>query len=193
MSIAPKGQPALSLNDLHEWIDDFVSQLRAKKSDLGSKFIPWDYETRYDPETHIERGYIDADENVAFANHRDALKCFGYSKGHYQRGWWPVPNRNEGVWFPKFYSNEEWDNGRTPDGQYIYQTARAEKDALVEAQRTVPNRIVFAHDQDALGYTLYRFLGVYAYDPSQSDDRTDKFRLVNKRVDLLAYQGSAGR
>ncbi|MCB1331820.1 MAG: hypothetical protein KDK28_21160 [Maritimibacter sp.] len=187
LSVQRHDKSTISLDELHTWVDAFVAELRNRKAETGDRFIPWDYENRYDPQTHIRRGYIDVDDNVAFQNHRDALACFGYSKGHYQQAVWTIPGTNKWVWFPKFYKNDQWDNSRSVDGTSIYEKYLGVDPKGIGRRETVDSRIVFAHDRDALGYTLYRYVGEYRHDPSASDDRTNVFRLSAKRIDLAQY------
>lgn len=177
----------ISLEELHDWIDDFVSELRLRKEGLGENFAPWDYETRYDPETHIARGFIDSSDNVAFVTHRDALRCFGYKKGHLQKAVWRIPKTRSWVWFPKFYENNDWDNSLSEDGKTITETYKGEDPKHLNREDPVNTRIVFAHDRDALGYTLYRFLGEYIPDPEGSNARTRRYILINTRIDLRQY------
>lgn len=182
----PQG-PNISLKELNVWIDNFVAELRRKKKDLGEKFIPWDYETRYDPETHIKQGSIEVNHRVAFASHRDALRCFGYKKGHFQRAVWKIPNVSSWVWFPKFYENSDWENSLSDDGKTITETYKGDEQKNFNREDPVDTRIVFAHDRDALGYTLYRFLGEFEPDKKDPDARTRHFRLVKTKVDLKKY------
>lgn len=177
----------VSLQELNDMIDEFVAEVCLKKKTLGESFIPWDYETRYDPTTHIAQGFIDSKHNVAFANHRDALRCFGYTKGHFQQAVWKTPNVRSWVWFPKFYENDDWENSLSEDGKVITETYKGVHQKGFNREDPVDTRLVFAHDRDALGYTLYRFLGEFEPDKEGSDARTRCFRLIKTRIDLRQY------
>ena len=100
------------LEVLNKEIDDFVQYVRNRKQNLISQgnSISWNYEEKYLPETFIKQQIINVKDNVALLNHRDVLRLFGYTKGHYQRAVWTIDNFHEIVWFPKLYPNADWVN-----------------------------------------------------------------------------------
>ena len=123
-----------------------------------SEFKPWNYETKFRPNTHIKRRYIDVKDNVVFSNHRDALRCFGYEGGHYQRAVWAIKGTDKEVWFPKLYKNEGWDNSLSDDFKTIIME-KADKTAYRDPHEL--EWIVFAHYKDLLGQVVYKFLGEF--------------------------------
>jgi len=74
------------LKEINEEIDSLIQYIKDRKQEYiaGNNFNPWDYYNKYNPDVHIERGYIDTKDNVSFLYHRDALRCFGYDGGHFQ-------------------------------------------------------------------------------------------------------------
>jgi len=140
-------------------VDGFIEFVRHRKNEFVSNgdFTPWDYDKKFSPDAHIERGYIDVKDNVVFNNHRDALKCFGYRGGHYQRARWNIDGTKKGVWFPKLYENDHWDNHLSDDFKTIVMKNKSEKLSSPEEFEW----IVFAHYKDLLGQIVYKFLGEF--------------------------------
>ena len=75
-----------NLDVIAKEVDEFVSFVRRRKEDFISKdkFVPWNYATKFSPDTHLKRGYIDVTDNVVFLTQRDAKKCFGHKRGDTQ-------------------------------------------------------------------------------------------------------------
>tara|TARA_Y100000588_G_C14217436_1_gene909466 strand:+ start:445 stop:1320 length:876 start_codon:yes stop_codon:yes gene_type:complete len=153
------------LDQITKEVDQFVAYVRRRKEELVSEgeFTPWNYETRFDPATHIKRGFIDVKDNVMFLNHRDAMRCFGYEGGHFQRAFWRIPNsNNKAIWFPKLYENNEWINYLSDDSKKIFMKEKtgANLDTLLGPQEEW-EALVFAHYKDHLGQIVYKFLGEF--------------------------------
>jgi len=111
---------------LNQEIDRFVEHIRIKKQNLISQGndIVWEYEKKFLPETFIKKQQINVSDNVSLLNHRDVLRLFGYTKGHYQRAVWKVEKFNEIVWFPKLYSNSDWVNEFDEKNRYYSPTPK---------------------------------------------------------------------
>ena len=111
---------------------------------------------------------------------------FGYSKGHYQRAVWKIEKFNEMVWFPKLYSNAEWVNEYNEESGQICQY---KKDLTPHPMPNIndPNRIVFAHQKNIFGQTVYKFYGVYAPDLDQTDSVKHYFKRVKSSINLENY------
>lgn len=175
-------------------VDRFIKSIKKQKdADIRSgKFKKWEFENRYNPDVHIKAGYIHADENVLFSTHRDALRCFGYTGGHFQKAVWNIPDESgDFVWFPRLYKQNDWHNELSGDGKVILERPLTDKSRLVIKKNTdekyeseVGNRIVFAKAKDVLGYTLYRFVGVFKLNKQKSTLEESKFDLVSKRFEL---------
>ena len=110
-----------NLDEINKEIDEFIAFVRRRKEDFMSKdeFIPWNYETKFSPDFHVKRGCLDVNDNIVFLNHRDAMRCFGYEGGHFQKALWPIPDSNKKLWFPKLYENKEWNNSLSDDFKKI--------------------------------------------------------------------------
>ena len=66
-----------SLKEVDRDVDEFIEYLKQRKVIIEKnhgKKLEWNYENRFSPHTHIEKGYIRVSDNVVFLNHRDALK-----------------------------------------------------------------------------------------------------------------------
>lgn len=187
-----KKKPPLSMEEVCCEADRFVNLVQSKKEAAvrNKTFTPWDFETRYSAEPHFARGYISLKSNAVFRTHRDALSCFGYAKGHYQRGFWRLPatkvqelgkTGDWAVWFPKLYATKGWENSLSDDGQTIYEK---QTDGTYIDNVGPDHRIVFAHYKDNLGFTLYRFLGVFTPDRTSSEPGLHIFKLESECMNL---------
>lgn len=166
------------LKEIDDKADDFVDEIRRRKAEqvANGRFKAWDYEARFSPEPHIKLGKIDVDNGAVFRTHKHALQCFGYEGGNLMKGSWPY-KKIDGtcvscVWFPKLYENKDWVNSISEDGATIHEKRRERPDEYVEESAKKKDRdaerIVFAHETDSLGYTLYSFKGVFQRARSQS-------------------------
>ncbi len=156
---------------INRGIDDTVSTIR-NKIDQTLDFEPWDMEAEMNPQTYIDKGYIDEGENVAFRTIADGATCFGkdYSAGM-QKAWFPHPvEPNKYLWFLKLYENEQWNNQISADGETITEFSkdpnifREHIDRNIQEADRIHSRIVFARVKGPLGDLMYRFKGEYKMD-----------------------------
>lgn len=171
---------ANSIEDINSQTNGVVEKLRSKIEQLKNKklFIPWDINMEFDPQTHIERGYIDVSDNVAFRTIKDACNCFGHEYRGYQQAGARHPYYDDiMLWFPKLFPNEPWINEISSDERIIkekHQDAIANQNNILRVKERTQNwetahkRIVFAKVKDNLGNTLYRFKGLYELNPKKS-------------------------
>lgn len=184
ISVSDGQEKLKTLCQLNKDIDDFVEDLRCRKRNRAERFQPWDYESRFDPKYHIERGYIDLKDKVSFRTHKDAMRCFGYTGGHYQRAVWSIPGEQKIIWFPKFYENSEWDNSLSNDGKGITEKYKGKDPKHSNRKNEDGTRIVFAHDRNVLGQRFYRFVGEFqaaSVDPKAVEYT---FHREKTRIDL---------
>jgi len=181
-----------NLETFDEEINTFVSELKKSKEALieEKSFTHWDYEGQFNPEQHINRGYISLDIGAMFRTHRDALQCFGYSGGNYQRASWKIPNQDDiDVWFPKLYENKKWNNELSADGNCIYERSIADHESYRQrAKDNACTRVVFGHETDTFGKTLYRFKGVFKYDENMSKGNAVTYKKICDRYKLPQSQ-----
>ena len=180
-----------SLEALNKEIDDFVSYVKQKKQEMvnaGHK-ISWDYEQKFLPDTFIAKEKIKVSDNVALLNHRDVLRLFGYKKGHYQRAVWTIKKTSQMVWFPKLYPNSDWVNSFDDKSGYIHQFRKDNQPHPMPVEGD-PDRIVFAHQKNIFGQTVYKFFGIFRADLTKTDPVHHYFKRVNTRLDLSRYSAN---
>ena len=163
--------PLLSIEQINQKCDDFAAKVLTlkKKFLLNDAFQPWDFNKRFDPTTYIKKGVLEVEDRPMFSTHADAMRCFGYLGGNYQRAVWRnVPqNPNKIIWFPKLYKNKEWDNELIDDGKKIVEVPILQKDIDTVkngVRDETPSRIVFAHCTDIFGKTFYKFVGEFIFE-----------------------------
>ncbi len=174
------------LDKLNHEIDLFIKFITNRKKEYVSKekFIPWDYYNQYNPDTYIKRGYLDIKDNIGFLYHRDALRCFGYTGGHFQQAVWNIKGTKKGVWFPKLYKNNDWNNSLSDDLAKI-EMKRVDKSKwkFFEAEY-----LVFAHSKDFLGRIVYKFIGEFHTSKKHSTEYCIVFLRKRTKINLSEYQ-----
>lgn len=176
-----------SLREIDEEIERFVCKVREikRKRVESDSFKPWDEQDfSYASKPHLEKGLLEVSPYSLFRTHKDALECFGYSKGHYRRAMWSMPDDVKReinisgkcfVWFPKLYVNSKWNNSLSNDGKLIIEKNKGKSAGYTHE---FEKRIVFAHSKDPFGRTLYRFLGVF--------DTLNEFQGLEHRYERVA-------
>ncbi len=177
-----------NLFSLNKEIDNFVKYIKSKKIKLVKQGynITWNYYDKFKPETYIKKMKFSVNENVALLNHRDVLRLFGYQKGHYQRAVWKIDKSNYMVWFPKLYPNSEWVNNFDDETGIIHQYRKDLKPYPVPDVND-PNRIVFAHQKNIFGQTLYKFFGIFKTEHSMTNSVHHYFKRISEEIDLNKF------
>jgi len=173
-----------SFEKINSKIDEIVEKLKVLR--CNEQFSAWDIDSEFDPQTYIQRGYIDIVDHVAFKTIKDACNCFGHNYSGYQRAGATHPNPHIMLWFPKLFPNGEWDNQISNDEKTIIERNMNDIKArehifshLNDKEKHKHQRIVFAKVRGNLGDTLYRFRGLYSLDVQKSNENTG---LVWKRT-----------
>ena len=171
-------------------IDDFIRYVVAKKDNLIrlGNTITWNYDEKFQPEFYIKKSKICVEDNVSLFSHRDVLRLFGYKGGHYQRAVWRIEKFNEMVWFPKLYPNSDWENSFNKDTNTITEHRKDFRDIGLPDQNDQPNRLVFAHQKNIFGKTVYKFYGIFRTDLARSNNVYHYHNRVEKCIDLKKYQ-----
>lgn len=179
-----------SLEKIHAEVDEFVKNLRSRKEILMIKneFQPWSMVKKFDPTPYIRKGYLDADENPSFRYITDALRCFGYSGGLYQKATWKAADWDHHiVWFPSFIPHRTWRNKLLDDQKTIIEELI---DPALLQKHSEPleqtHRFTFSKIRTPLGETAYRFLGEFKYDHEVKSPTSlqRRYTLVSKHVCL---------
>jgi hypothetical protein len=179
-----------SLDKIHAEVDDFVKILKNRKESLiiKNEFQPWSIVKKFDPTPYIRKGYLDADENPSFRYITDALRCFGYSGGLYQKATWKAADWEQHiVWFPSFLPHKTWRNQLLDDQNTIIEELI--DPSLVQKHSEPPEQVyryTFAKTKNRLGETAYRFLGEFRYQHEDRSAYTMKRRylLTRKRISI---------
>ena len=178
------------LKQLNLEIEDFVKYVRKKKEQFiqDGHDISWNYEEKFLPESFIEKNIIKVNDNVSLLNHRDVLRLFGYKKGHYQRAVWKIDRFNEMVWFPKLYPNADWVNEFEENTSSILQHRKDMQPHHPIPKKDDHSRIVFAHQKNIFGQTVYKFYGVFEVDTSRTDPVHHCFKRIKDSINLEKYR-----
>ena len=173
-----------TLSEFNERIDAVVAIIRERLREHS--FEPWNPETELNPATHVERGFIDADDDIALSTHADVCRCFGLNYKRFQRALAQHPREPDvTIWFPKLYENEEWDNLISSNGETIFERRKSANEDFINSHLSklwAHRRLVFAHVQGPLGEVLYRFKGLYEVDVDES-----------RRTSIITYRRRAKR
>jgi very-short-patch-repair endonuclease len=173
--------------EINNQIDNVVKKICELKQKQQSSFVAWDIEAEFNPDTYINLGYIDIKDNVAFHTIADGCNCFGHNyKGYQRAGAKHTRYTDIGLWFPKLYSNKDWNNYENSDQTIITEEPKTEKyinftkKYLENIDNELSKQIVFARVKDNLGNILYRFRGMYELDKEQS---INSYSLVWNRIE----------
>ena len=175
---------------INQEIDDFIRFVVAKKESLirQGNTITWNYEEKFQPDFYIKKSKICVEDNVSLLSHRDVLRLFGYKGGHYQRAVWAIERFNEWVWFPKLYPNSDWENSFNKETNTITEHRKDFRDIGPPDQNDQPNRLVFAHQRNIFGQTVYKFYGIFRTDLARSNNLYHYHNRVELCIDLKKYQ-----
>lgn len=180
------------INFINKQIDVIVNtikNLRVKKISKNT-FELWDLKKEFDPEFYIKKGYLDTKENPVFKTISQACNCLGqnYKDGSQRSYVKSKVYENHNIWFPKFYNNDEWDNWISDDGLTITTKCKTKSKQIKifnNSINSVVNRIVFPRSKDNLGFTLYRFKGIFKIDKNNSSiENGIIYQRINTRIDL---------
>lgn len=135
----------------------------------------------------IEKGYIDADDDVVFYRHSDACNCFGHNYKQFMRALARHPiDSGRTIWFPRFYSNDIWENRFADNEDTVYERKKQNNESYVEDCLREPgafNRLLFAKVEEASGEKVYRFKGRYEIDVETSrQTKIITYRRKDKRA-----------
>lgn len=167
----------MTLDQINIRVDALVDELRKEiiKLTSNSTYIPWDIDAEHNPETYLEKGYIDLEDNVAFKRIYEACNCFGHQYIGFQRG--GAGHRDDGtiLWFPKLYPNDEWNNSISQNEEQIVEKHHVPETAKIHVAEHINGssikRIVFARVKNNLGEIMYRFKGCYKLNVPESKSR----------------------
>lgn len=176
------------IDTINNEIAQIVERIKDQKS-IVQNFKSWDIEAELNPQTYIDKGFIDLNEDCAFRTMVDAANCFGNTykpKGIWTGGAGHPKESGKIIWFPKLYKNGEWNNSISNDEKEIREISEIPENARPHIDNILKqqfNRIVFARVKSPLGDIMYRFKGEYELDRNRTN-YTDGllWRRVSERV-----------
>lgn len=164
-------------------IKDLVCEFKSK-----GQFLDWNLDMEFDPNYYKSKGKISLDEGATFLRVVDICNCFGHKYDGYYKGW-AINNldKSQHLWFPKFYENAHWDNKISDDGLTIIEKHKA-KDSkhFNKIINEETERVTFPRVRDNLGFTFYRFKGVFKLDKNESSHENG---LIYKRIKTEVQTG----
>jgi very-short-patch-repair endonuclease len=166
---------------------EILTQIDSYKNE--NKFENWDLDKEFDPNYYKNKGKITVEQGAMFKNIAHACNCFGHNYDGYQKGWAKNNlNNTQYLWFPKFYENKEWDNKISDDGSLITERCKTENLREAHFNRSVLEnieRVTFPRAKDNLGFTFYRFKGIFKIDKELSNLETGVvFRRIKTEVSI---------
>lgn len=180
------------IEELNQSIDTIIRKIRSEKNKLieDGYIFEWDYENRLTTEYHLQNGYVSVEENSTFRTIKDACNCYGHQYKGFQKAWTKnLSNKDQYLWFPKFYENKEWDNSISEDGLYITERCKNPELAAKNYDKNLDEsvtRVTFPRIKDNLGLIAYRFAGIFKVDKDKSSKENGiMFKRISKKSIFL--------
>ncbi len=165
------------LQEIHRQIDAVIASIKsAALLQIQQKnFKPWQPELEYKAAYYKDQSTLSALDNIALETIEQICGLFRVrvpKMGFQRKGAVPYPSmENTIIWWPTM-ENKNWINRITPDGNTITEKANKEKipgSHATDVMNHPHRRITFFKDRDILGYTYYRFKGIFELDFSRSN------------------------
>jgi hypothetical protein len=170
--------------EINSQIDSFIDKLRKEKEQKGT--LTWNHENKFSATPFINKGCLRVEDRPMFRHQKIALRCFGYTGGHYQQASWrPNPSKFDfQVWFVHT-KHKDWDNSLSGDGLVLTETlikkCKAEERKQLQNDRDIPS-CVFVRQKDDLARTLYRFMGIFKKNDGPRRDDSNQLQWEYKRI-----------
>jgi hypothetical protein len=166
-----------SMLEIHLQIDEVLAELKAALNIqlANMTFKPWQPGIEYKAAYYKNHKILKISDNVALETIEQICELFAVrvpKRGFLRKGAVPYPLMdNTIIWWPGSY-NSNWENRISSDGCTITERAVNEKIPGTHAAGVINDphrRITFFKDMDILGYTYYRFKGLFSLDLSRSN------------------------
>lgn len=190
------------LDLIHFEIDDIVKTIRAKVAEQRrrNQFEAWDPELKRDPYYWKCRGEISVADKVSLPNIEAICELFGADfrktkRGFLRLGAIPHPQRtNVLIWWPSEHTRQGWQNKLIDDETAVIEThekAERRRDQLFnQYSDSAQVRYTFFHYKDVLGFTSYRFKGVFEFDSTRSSEETGiTWKRISETISLDPDKG----
>lgn len=177
-----------TFEEINKDIDDLVLYIESEitKKKQNKIFKPWADPKEFSPDYHLEKGYLNADENPNFTKIADICKLFSAKepkRGFLRKGGVQNPmNKRYFIWWPN-EDNKQWNNYITEDDSLIFEKHNNPETCISHIKDVInknETRIVFFRSTDVLNFKFYRFKGVYIIDHEQTNNENG---IVWKRID----------
>lgn len=176
-----------SLSEIHQQIDECVTFIKKRITDVGDQLKPWSMSESLTVEFHKNKGYLNVDDNDALRTIDDICRLTGGVKrdrGFLRAGTAGLPQHPDmELCFPRVNNRSNWLNEKSDDGQTICESntkdPKKNYDHIEDSIKKNLQRVTFFKFQDNLGIENYFFLGIFRIDAEAS--RKDK-KCVWRRV-----------
>ena len=150
----------------HEVVDALVN----RNKDVN---VSWESVRDQNPSEYIEKGYLDADEDVRLRTVAECCNCFGAGyKGFQGSGAKHKFEEDTDVKRLKFYPNGEWDNRLTLDGNRFteFHINFTENDKYAWSRLTELNQKIalFSHEKTSSTKYESNFKGLYRVNTDET-------------------------
>ena len=169
-----------SLSEIHQQIDECVTFIKKRITDVGEQLKPWSMSESLTVEFHKNKGYLNVDDNDALRTIDDICMLTGGVKrdrGFLRAGTAGLSQHPDmELWFPRVNNRSNWLNEKSADGQTIYESntkdPKKNYDHIEDSIKKNLQRVTFFKFKDNLGIENYFFLGIFRIDAEAS--RKDK-------------------
>lgn len=185
-----------NLSDIHKQIDNIVHIVNnsiVEQKNMGL-FKPWQPDIERNPEFWKVQTRISVADDISFSSIEDICQLFDADfnktkRGYLRLGGLPHPKNNRYlIWWPSEKTRQGWLNKLSSDDQEIIETNLNDAKRIKhfnDCLNTEEKRIVFFQYKDILGFTSYRFKGVYAYDNFKSTkDKGVVWKRMNHSISI---------
>lgn len=141
----------------------------------------------------IDCGELSLYDNLQFAKITDIAKCFGRNYKAMQTSTF-FTNSNTLVWCPKLAveidgelrapSSAGWLNVLSENWDTITTIVPNDKEHNEKYRRPDLDILIFAQSKNSLGQTAYRFLGVYAFEESENNNKKITYKRISEKYEL---------
>lgn len=184
------------LDLIHFQIDDVVKKIKSMVGEQRrrNKFEAWDPAQKRDPEYWKDRRVISVTDNISLPNIEAICELFNADfrktkRGFLRRGAISHPRHsNVLIWWPSEHTRQGWRNTLIEDETAIIEThenAERRYQQFRDYYGAPQTRYTFFQYKDVLGFTSYRFKGVFEFDSSRSNSETGiTWKRVSDRISL---------
>lgn len=180
--------------EIHQQVDSIIDVIwsSALVQVKSKTFKPWQPELEYKAAFHKNQSVLKVSENIALETIEQICELFQVpvpKMGFLRKGAVPFPRmENTIIWWPSS-DNKNWVNTISLDGKTITEKASNEKVPGSHASGVLAHphfRITFFKNRDVLGYTYYRFKGIFELDFARSNSNDGLFwSKISDEVSLL--------